>query len=161
MAPKLPLPRGWKRRVRSSVLHILALGHYHLLEQRTFARRTWPTSPPLWRPRVPRGGSKEQPSRTSSEPACRPRVHAGWPSTPQAEASCRPGRGNVSPRGSESRSPAARRRCAQRPSSPSWRPWSPRSMHCGSRSPEDLPEGPGGPDSIRLTRYGPCGGARQ
>ncbi len=28
MTPKLPLPRGWKRRVRSSVLHILALGHY-------------------------------------------------------------------------------------------------------------------------------------
>ena len=27
MAPKLPLPRGWKRRVRSSVLHILALGN--------------------------------------------------------------------------------------------------------------------------------------
>ncbi len=26
MPPKLPLPRGWKRRVRSSVLHILALG---------------------------------------------------------------------------------------------------------------------------------------
>ncbi len=30
MAPKLPLPRGWKRRVRSSVLHILALSHYTL-----------------------------------------------------------------------------------------------------------------------------------
>ena len=28
MAPKLPLPSGWKRRVRSSVLHILALSHY-------------------------------------------------------------------------------------------------------------------------------------
>ena len=28
MARKLPLPRGWKRRVRSSVLHILALSHY-------------------------------------------------------------------------------------------------------------------------------------
>ncbi len=28
MPPKLPLPRGWKRRVRSSVLHILALSHY-------------------------------------------------------------------------------------------------------------------------------------
>ncbi len=28
MAPKLPLPRGWKRRVRSSVLHIFALSHY-------------------------------------------------------------------------------------------------------------------------------------
>ena len=25
MPPKLPLPRGWKRRVRSSVLRILAL----------------------------------------------------------------------------------------------------------------------------------------
>ncbi len=25
MPPKLPLPRGWRRRVRSSVLHILAL----------------------------------------------------------------------------------------------------------------------------------------
>ena len=36
MTPKLPLPRGWKRRVRSSVLRILALGHYRLLEQRTF-----------------------------------------------------------------------------------------------------------------------------
>ena len=49
MAPKLPLPRGWKRRGRSSVLHILALSHYHLLEQRTFARRTWTTSPTAWR----------------------------------------------------------------------------------------------------------------
>ena len=28
MPPKLPLPRSWKRRVRSSVLHILALSHY-------------------------------------------------------------------------------------------------------------------------------------
>ncbi len=28
MAPKLPLPRGWRRRGRSSVLHILALSHY-------------------------------------------------------------------------------------------------------------------------------------
>ncbi len=28
MTPKLPLPRGWKRRGRSSVLHILALSHY-------------------------------------------------------------------------------------------------------------------------------------
>ncbi len=28
MPPKLPLPRGWKHRVRSSVLHILALSHY-------------------------------------------------------------------------------------------------------------------------------------
>ena len=25
MNPKIPLPRGWRRRVRSSVLHILAL----------------------------------------------------------------------------------------------------------------------------------------
>ena len=28
MHRKMPLPRGWKRRVRSSVLHILALSHY-------------------------------------------------------------------------------------------------------------------------------------
>ena len=28
MPLKLPLPHGWKRRVRSSVLHILDLGHY-------------------------------------------------------------------------------------------------------------------------------------
>ena len=28
MPPNLPLPRGWKRRVRSSVLNILALSHY-------------------------------------------------------------------------------------------------------------------------------------
>jgi len=28
MPPKLPLPRGWKRRVQSSVLHILALSQY-------------------------------------------------------------------------------------------------------------------------------------
>ncbi len=28
MAPKLPLPRGWKCRVRSSILHILALSHF-------------------------------------------------------------------------------------------------------------------------------------
>ncbi len=30
MVYKLPLPRGWKHRVRSSVLHILAL-EYHSL----------------------------------------------------------------------------------------------------------------------------------
>ncbi len=46
MAPKLPLPRGWNRRVRSSVLHILDLGHYYLLEQRNFARRC--TSPAIF-----------------------------------------------------------------------------------------------------------------
>ncbi len=28
MHRKIPLPRGWKRRVRSSVLHILAVGHH-------------------------------------------------------------------------------------------------------------------------------------
>ena len=28
MNHKIPLPRGWKRRVRSWVLHILALSHY-------------------------------------------------------------------------------------------------------------------------------------
>ena len=28
MHRKMLLPRGWKRRVRSSVLHILALSHY-------------------------------------------------------------------------------------------------------------------------------------
>ncbi len=28
MTSKLPLPRGWKRRVRSAVLHILALSHH-------------------------------------------------------------------------------------------------------------------------------------
>jgi hypothetical protein len=40
MAPKLPLPRGGKRRVRSSVLHVLALGHYwftHFSAGTTFA----------------------------------------------------------------------------------------------------------------------------
>ena len=30
MDRKIPLPRGWKRRVRSSVLHIPALSHYTL-----------------------------------------------------------------------------------------------------------------------------------
>ncbi len=28
MDRKIPLPRGWKRRVKSSILHILALSHY-------------------------------------------------------------------------------------------------------------------------------------
>ena len=28
MARKLPLLRGWKRRVKSSIVHILALSHY-------------------------------------------------------------------------------------------------------------------------------------
>ena len=28
MPPKLPPPRGWKRRVKSSVVHVLALNHY-------------------------------------------------------------------------------------------------------------------------------------
>ena len=30
MAPKLPLPRGWKRRVRSSVLHALVHPDFQL-----------------------------------------------------------------------------------------------------------------------------------
>ena len=33
MPPKLPLPRGWKRRVRSSVLHV-GLSHYTFTAQR-------------------------------------------------------------------------------------------------------------------------------
>ena len=53
MARNLPMPRGWKRRVRASVLHILALGHFDLLEQRTFSRRTWTSTP------------------TGKDPACR------------------------------------------------------------------------------------------
>ncbi len=28
MAPKLPLPRGWNRRAKSAILHILALSNY-------------------------------------------------------------------------------------------------------------------------------------
>lgn len=28
MHRKIPLPRGWKRRAKSAILHILALGHY-------------------------------------------------------------------------------------------------------------------------------------
>ena len=28
MSPKFPLPRGWKRRAKSAILHILALSHY-------------------------------------------------------------------------------------------------------------------------------------
>ncbi len=28
MGTSLPLPRGWNRRVRSSIVHILALSHY-------------------------------------------------------------------------------------------------------------------------------------
>ncbi len=28
MHRKMPLPRGWKRRVRSALVHILALSHY-------------------------------------------------------------------------------------------------------------------------------------
>ncbi len=40
MAPKLPLPRGWNCRVRSPVLHVLALVRYlftHLSVGTTFA----------------------------------------------------------------------------------------------------------------------------
>ena len=28
MRTRLPLPRGWNRRVRSSIVHILGLSHY-------------------------------------------------------------------------------------------------------------------------------------
>ena len=28
MRTRLPLPRGWKRRVKSSIVHVLALSHY-------------------------------------------------------------------------------------------------------------------------------------
>ena len=28
MDRKIPLPRGWNRRVKSAILHILALSHY-------------------------------------------------------------------------------------------------------------------------------------
>ena len=28
MPPKIPIPRGWNRRAKSAILHILALSHY-------------------------------------------------------------------------------------------------------------------------------------
>ena len=62
MPPKLPLPRGWKRRIPSSVLHIRAFGHFRLLEQRTFARRTWPSTP------ATRSGFRRSPWRYVEQP---------------------------------------------------------------------------------------------
>ena len=41
MRTRLPLPPGWKRRVRSSIVHVLFGQDFQLLEQRTFARHTW------------------------------------------------------------------------------------------------------------------------
>ncbi len=46
MPPKLPLPRGWKHRVRSSVFHILALSHYTVeLTPIEIRRERWT---PMW-----------------------------------------------------------------------------------------------------------------
>jgi hypothetical protein len=47
MARKLPLPRGWKHSDRSSVLHILVLGHYSVRPGRSLdqASQWHPSSP--------------------------------------------------------------------------------------------------------------------
>jgi hypothetical protein len=35
--PDLPLPKGWSRRVKSTLLHVFSLAHYALLDARGWA----------------------------------------------------------------------------------------------------------------------------
>ena len=36
-APNIPLPRGWKQRVRSAVLHVISLAQYAAVYTRSWA----------------------------------------------------------------------------------------------------------------------------
>ncbi len=39
--PRIPLPRGWPRRVRSAVIHTISLAHFSLTATRSWAANNW------------------------------------------------------------------------------------------------------------------------
>jgi hypothetical protein len=39
--PKIPLPKGWSRRVRSGVIHAISLAHFSLTSTRSWAANSW------------------------------------------------------------------------------------------------------------------------
>ncbi len=39
--PRIPLPRGWPRRVRSAVIHAISLAHFSLTATRSWAANNW------------------------------------------------------------------------------------------------------------------------
>ena len=39
--PRIPLPRGWPRRVRSAVIHAISLAHFSLTSTRSWAANSW------------------------------------------------------------------------------------------------------------------------
>ncbi len=39
--PRIPLPRGWPRRVRSAVLHAISLAHFSLTSTTSWAANSW------------------------------------------------------------------------------------------------------------------------
>ncbi len=39
--PRIPLPRGWPRRVRSAVVHAISLAHFSLTSTRSWAANSW------------------------------------------------------------------------------------------------------------------------
>ena len=40
-APRIPLPNGWSRRVRSAVIHAISLAHFSLTSTRSQAANSW------------------------------------------------------------------------------------------------------------------------
>ena len=39
--PKIPLPKGWPRRVRSAIIHAISLAHVSLTSTRSWAANSW------------------------------------------------------------------------------------------------------------------------
>ena len=39
--PRIPLPRGWPRRVRSAVIHAISLAQFSLTHTRSWAANNW------------------------------------------------------------------------------------------------------------------------
>ena len=40
-APRIPLPNGWSRRVRSAVIHAISLANFSLTATRSWAANSW------------------------------------------------------------------------------------------------------------------------
>ncbi len=41
----IPLPKGWPRRVRSAVIHVVPLAHFSLITTRSWAADSWDSYP--------------------------------------------------------------------------------------------------------------------
>ncbi len=39
--PRIPLPHGWSRRVRSGVIHAISLAHFSMTSTRSWAANSW------------------------------------------------------------------------------------------------------------------------